>query len=972
MVRLRPVLALVALVASFAVATSADAATTDVYAAPNGSGSACSANRPCSITQAKTTVVARHGGRVLLAGGTYRLSAPLVFGPQDSGTPGRPIVWQALPGATPVISGGTSITGWHQGAGGLWSAPVPTGLSTRQLYADGTRLLRSSGSSPVALTQTATGFVAADDTMASWRNPSSIEFVFDGGHGAWTQPRCDVASISGKTITMRQPCWSNLDLPSTPLAPDGDNPSGGFPSLDTSATPTRIENAYELLSPGTWYLDQAAHTVYYDARPTDDVASMQFVAPVLPQLLTTSSTADNPLHDVTFIGITFAYAPWLQPSGNDGLVEMQATMNVTGEGGSTSQGLCQYVVPAGTCPFAGWSRPPAAVDLVGTRNVSVLGSTFAHLGGAGLGAYHGASGDLFSGNEIHDVSGNGIEFGTTDDPQPTALATDLARGARTSHTSTRWQVDLGEVKPLWQTVLTARGPLSDYWVFVSATPFDTRLTAQQQVAQPGVWSSHQSGALTVPTDTAGRYVMIQVAGSQVLDLDSVAVKSGAEIAIGNTISDNYVHDIGAEYTGAVGIWGGYSRKTTITHNEVGDLPYSGISFGWAGWHTNADTPFTNPNVMADNVISDNVIYNVMGIRTDGGPIYTNGPQGQSIEHGLLLKGNVTYGSKATSFANYNDEGSAYILMDGNVQYADSGNFNGGCSTTGHIIVKNSYRVGPLNVYICDHVGTDFVDGGGNTLIAQNPGPGVIPSGALAAAGLEAAYSGLATSHRPEVSAVSPIHSHEVLVSGTGFTAASAVRIDGTAATSVSYIGSNQLAATLPANAYQGDVTVTTASGTSVVTSNSYTYDASLNVAQGKAASESSTAFDSPAAHAVDGNTAGSYGAGSLSHTDLDQQAWWQVDLGSAQSLSSINLWNRTDCCAERDTDYWVFVSSTPFDHSLTPEQQAAQPGVWSSHQPGTIGRPTKIPASTTGQYVMVQLAGTNYLSLSEVQVFRAP
>jgi hypothetical protein len=37
-----------------------------------------------------------------------------------------------------------------------------------------------------------------------------------------------------------------------------------------------------------------------------------------------------------------------------------------------------------------------------------------------------------------------------------------------------------------------------------------------------------------------------------------------------------------------------------------------------------------------------------------------------------------------------------------------------------------------------------------------------------------------------------------------------------------------------------------------------------------------------------------------------------------------------------------------------------------------MGRPTRLPASTTGRYVMVQLAGTNYLALAEVQVFRTP
>jgi hypothetical protein len=997
-----------------AVPNPARAAVDVIHVAPDGHGSACVVEQPCSIEQAKAAAVrvaARASGdvHVELAGGTYRLDAPLHFGPQDSGRNGHRIVWEAAPGARPVLSGGVPIGGWHRDTGNpkLWSAAVPASLRTRQLYADGRRVPRSSGASPVTLTQTDGGFTAADDTLASWRNPSDIEFVFDGGHGAWTQPRCDVAAISGTTITMRQPCWSNMDLPSTPLAPDGDNPAGGFPALDESATPSRVENAYELLSPGTWYLDQTRHVMYYDPRPGEDPAAMSFVAPVLQQLVTTFSTADDPLHDVTFSGITFAHTTWLTPSGDDGFPDMQATMYLEGPHGATTEGLCQYVSPPGTCPFAAWSRPPAAVDLTGTKNVAITDDVFEHLGAAGLGTYHGATGDLISGNEITDVSGNGIQFGTTDDPQPTAFATNLSHGRPASQSSTQdgadarravdgetnrtwgsrtqqqanpwWQVDLGGDKPLWQTAITTPtgDDLGDFWVFVSATPFDTKLTPQQQAVRPGVWSSHQAngapnGQITVPTDTTGRYVMIQEEGTHSLGLTEVAVGSGAEISVGDTITGNYIHDIGAEYTGAVGIWGGYARKATISHNEIGDLPYSGISFGWAGWHTNATTPFTNPNIQADNVISDNVIYNVMGIRSDGGPIYTNGPQGQNLAHGLAIQGNVTFGNKQTSFANYNDEGSAYITLNGNTQYADGGDFNGGCSTTGHIIVSNSYRVGRLNTYFCDNVGDDFVDGGGNTQITYNPAPGVIPDAVLAGAGLPAASRSLTTAVAPEVLVVSPIVRHRVLISGRGFTPGSTVKINDTTVSQVHYLGPNQVTATLPYAVHDGYVSVSTAAGTSTVGDGSYTFDPSLNIAQGKPAAQSTTAFDSPAGHAVDGNTNGSYGAGSLSHTDDDLHAWWQVDLGSSQALSGINLWNRTDCCTDRDSDYWVFVSDTPFDHTLTPDQQAARPGVWSTHQTATMGRPTRITASVTGRYVMVQLAGTNYLSLAEVQVFRAP
>lgn len=870
-----------------AVPGIAQATCESVYVAPEGHGRSCSLRRPCSIEQGKISAarLAGHSKRdvhVVLADGTYWLDTPLRFGPEDSGSNGNRIVWEAAPGAQPLLSGGIPIDGWQPDAENpsLWSAPVPAGLDTRQLYANGERIPRSSGITPVSLTQTADGFVAANDTLASWRNPSNIEFVFNGGHGVWTQPRCDIASISGVTIALRQPCWSNMDLPSAPIAPDGNNPSGGFPSLDKSATPTTIENAYELLAPGTWYFDQTCQVIYYDPRPGENPAAMTFVAPVLQQLVMTSSTAEDPLHDVTFSGITFAYTTWLEPSTNNGFPEMQSTMYIQGPNGSTTQGLCQYAAAEGTCPFGAWSRPPAAVDLVGTANVSIIGNVFEHLGAAGLGLYHGARNDLIAGNEITDVSGNGIEFGDTDDPQPIVFATDS----------------------------------------------DKRRLASQ------------------------------------------SSKSQAEISVGNTITDNYVHNVGVEYTGAVGIWGGYARKTRISNNEIGDLPYSGISYGWGGWHTNATTPFTNPNIQADNAISNNMIYNVMRVRQDGGPIYTNGPQGQSLAHGLTLKGNVAFGNKNTNVAYYTDAGSAYITIDGDVQYADRGPFNGGCSTTGHIVVKNSYYVGRLNAYGC-HVGIDFVDGGGNTLIASDPAPGAIPASTLTRAGLHPAFRSLSTRQSPGVLVVSSIVDHQVMISGHGFTPTSSVQINGTAATWVDYIGPNHITATLPPSVRDGYVTVTTAAGTSAIDDNSYTY--ADDIALGKSATQSSTAFGSPASNAVDGNTNGDWSAGSISHTGDDQYAWWQVDLSSSQALGSISLWNRTDCCSDRATDYWVFVSNTPFGHSLTPAQQAAQPGVWSNHQISVMGRPTRLPLSTTGRYVMVQLSGTNYLALAEVQVFPA-
>jgi hypothetical protein len=68
-------------------------------------------------------------------------------------------------------------------------------------------------------------------------------------------------------------------------------------------------------------------------------------------------------------------------------------------------------------------------------------------------------------------------------------------------------------------------------------------------------------------------------------------------------------------------------------------------------------------------------------------------------------------------------------------------------------------------------------------------------------------------------------------------------------------------------------------------------------------------------------------------------------------------------------DYWVFVSNTAFQSSDTPATLQGRAGTWSSHQT-TIPNPAfSLAVNTNGRYVRVQLSGTNYLSLAEVQVF---
>jgi hypothetical protein len=146
-----------------------------------------------------------------------------------------------------------------------------------------------------------------------------------------------------------------------------------------------------------------------------------------------------------------------------------------------------------------------------------------------------------------------------------------------------------------------------------------------------------------------------------------------------------------------------------------------------------------------------------------------------------------------------------------------------------------------------------------------------------------------------------------------------------------------------------------------------------HLAIGKPTSQSSTVAEYPTAHsqsAVDGKTGGHFFDGSTTHTGRDANSWWQVDLQISAPIGDIVIWNRTDCCSDRLSDYWVFVSNTPFTPADTPATLKDRPGTWSSHQTTVPDPSTRITTNgASARYVRVQLSGTNSLSLAEVQVF---
>ena len=427
-----------------ATAAHAAPAPVDFYVSPTGSdsNSGTSTSAPFQ-TLAKAQAAVRTVDQaasgpitVNLAGGDYRLTAPLTFTAADSGTNGD-IWWKAEPGQYPVINGADKVTGWteHDSGKDIWEASVPASLNTRQLYVNGVRATRATGSVPVTLKQTSTGYTTSSgDPMASWSNigGDNLEFVYSGGLGAWTEPRCPVASVTSTTITMAEPCWNNSTK--RVLRTDGSGRTYELVGRESiTEQPTSVENSYQLLTkPGQWYLDTSAHKLYYIPLSGQSMSTADVEAPALQTLLSATGTASAEVHSIGFQGIQFSYATNTSTSTGQGFSEIQATYQVTGTNGYATQGLCTYV-SGGTCPYGAWTPLAANVVLGYDHNIHFDHDYFVHLGGAGLALGDGSQTDTVTASVFTDISGNGLDVGGVDLNEPSTTQATKAITVSDSH-----------------------------------------------------------------------------------------------------------------------------------------------------------------------------------------------------------------------------------------------------------------------------------------------------------------------------------------------------------------------------------------------------------------------------------------------------------------------------------------------------------------------------------------------------------
>jgi NPCBM-associated, NEW3 domain of alpha-galactosidase len=719
-------LAIGGLTANAAQATTAPAAaaTATIYASPLGAGTACTITAPCGITTAQAAVksAVKSGEKsakdidVDLFGGTYHVPGGLQLGTGDSGSDGHDVVWQAVPGQQPVISGAVQVTGFTEYDKGknLWRAPVSASSAVtggQQLFVNGQRAeLAQTAGSPPGVQVTSTGFSTTDPSYASFTNQSQIEVV---DNSDWKHVSCPVQSITpasggGSDINLRPSCWdaNNVNVPNLGFPYNG----SGLPAMSGISY---VEDAYQLLTqPGQFYLDQAGHYLYYIPKPGQSMKTADVELPVDQNLLTLQGTPGHlaPVNQ-NDKNATYDGSGW-QTYTDRGLGDLDSDIAATTDNGDsvtytfTGTGLevlGETHSDEGTFDAYVDGKQDTSQDFTentsgdtrlaqqviyqvdglskGTHTVTIvkIGGTYLTIDGFEV------IPDAL--DPVRDIAFKNIafEYSTWNLPETTGYIDNQA--------GVLWDTSGATPVPIEvpAAVTVSRGDditfTSDTFEHLGATAVDLADGTQDS----GVYSS-------LITDTAG-------GGVSVGEVDDYSQDNTALMTTGDTIAGDLISYIGQDYSDTVGVWAGYTRDLTVTHNDIGHTPYSGMSIGW-GWGYASPCSMQYAEGLSDcehgtnyaggNKVTDNYIHDVMNTLYDGGPIYTNGGQAGDTENGTpvgsVLAGNyVSIGNHDDNML-YQDEGSSYWhTYDNVVNFAAGGNWIGMWTPT-----INNITIGPGN------------------------------------------------------------------------------------------------------------------------------------------------------------------------------------------------------------------------------------------------------------------------------------
>lgn len=326
--------------------------------------------------------------RVIVDGGRYEITQPVVFESRDSGVPDAPVTYEAAAGTHPVISGGKVIKGWKKENNGLWIADIPEVREGKwyfqDLWINGQRATRAKSpnahyyhaerpaqenreGAPEMAKPDFTAFYArsADLTPLSKLSKEELADVEVTVFQTWQIARHRIDYLDAKNGYLQFTAPSRWPF-----------------VIFESRQRYLLENYKEALDePGEWFLSREGK-LYYMPRPDEDLNKAEVIAPVAETLLSLNGEADkgNRIEHLNFKGITFAHSRFLL--SDKGHIDSQAD-----------------------------SKIPAAVMIQGAGDVTFENCEIAHTATYGVWFAKGSRECVFRGNHLQDLGAGGIRIG---------------------------------------------------------------------------------------------------------------------------------------------------------------------------------------------------------------------------------------------------------------------------------------------------------------------------------------------------------------------------------------------------------------------------------------------------------------------------------------------------------------------------------------------------------------------------------
>ena len=519
----------------------------EFYVSPGGDDSATGTkDRPfASIERArdairdlKTRTGLREPITVYLSGGIYRLTGPVLFTPDDSGSDTCPITYTALPGERPVLSGGRRITGWRVDDQGRWVVDLPEVAAGRwffrQLYAGGESrprartpnegFLRVAGFPEGTIrtvhyhTDCKSFEFAPGDIRPDWTNLLDVEVIV---YHFWTDSHLPIRMVDTKTniVTFAHKAGKVFT-----------------DDFTTDGARYVVTNLLEGIdSPGEWYLDRRTGRLYYLPLEGEDPSTLEVIAPSAPAHLRLKGNAAKRqfVEHVHFENLALEYTHFQLPVGNSN--DRQGSASI-----------------------------PAAISFEGARHCSIEHCLVNNLGTSAVQIGPGCREIRIAGNRMSNIAASAVRVdGGTEREHP------LLRTAGN-------RVVDNDIGPYGVEYPSAVGVLLMNTSGNSVAHNDIHHGFYTGVSAGWVWGYGRS----VARDNRIEFNHIHHIGQGLLsDMGGVYTLG---VSPGTVIANNHIHNVDANHYGGWGIYNDEgSSHIRIENNVVHDTKFAGYNIHYA-------------------------------------------------------------------------------------------------------------------------------------------------------------------------------------------------------------------------------------------------------------------------------------------------------------------------------------------------------------------------------------------------------